>query len=342
MIKLLLVDDEDIVREGLEAILPLERLGLHLIGSYGDAYTAMDSLENEMPDILITDIRMPPFNGLELIERATRMYPALQCVVLSGYSEFEYAQRAITLGVRDYLLKPCTKETLTKALERICAEIRNRRERIKSETSAQRMQADELAYRMLMLLQQDIDCPIDIAQVRDLVHTKEEESALREAYVYLITHQELPSVLGQEMIRSVYHANDCAADIADGLTKIRNSASHRRGFVKTMCEYIHSHYRDEGLSLQYLADRVVNMDADYIGREFQKDTGKRFSVYLLGVRMEKAKALLSIGGDSVRIQDVANDVGLGNNTKYFSTLFRKYTGQNPKDFTKQMQICTDI
>lgn len=342
MLKLLLVDDEDIVREGIEAILPLERLGLHLIGSYGDAYTAMDSLENEKPDILITDIRMPPFNGLELIERATRMYPALQCVVLSGYSEFEYAQRAITLGVRDYLVKPCTKEVLARALERICNDIHARREQSKSETSARHMLMNELARRMLLLVQRNIDCPIDAEQVRGLVHTKEEEEALREAYVYLITHQELPSVQGQELIRSVYQVNECAADIADGLTKIRDSASHRRGFVKTMCTYIHTHYQDEEISLQYLADHVVNMDADYISREFQKDTGKRFSAYLLGVRMEKAKALLLVGGDSVRIQDVANAVGLGNNTKYFSTLFRKYTGQNPKDFAKQMQIFTDI
>ena len=77
MIKLLLVDDESIIRESLETMLPLGTLGIRLTSSCGNAFDALNSMQNDMPDILITDIKMPGMDGLELIERAQMLTPQL-------------------------------------------------------------------------------------------------------------------------------------------------------------------------------------------------------------------------------------------------------------------------
>ena len=114
MIKVMLVDDEAIARNVMERLLPWDKMNIRVIGCYGSAMDALDGMTNEMPDILITDVKMPEMNGIELIQRAKIMYPFLQCVILSGYEEFALAQAAMMEGVRYYLLKPCTKEKAEK------------------------------------------------------------------------------------------------------------------------------------------------------------------------------------------------------------------------------------
>ena len=95
MYKLLLVDDEQIIREGLEGMIDWEELGLALTASCSNAIAALDSMMDDMPDILLTDIRLPGMSGLELVSRAVSLHPMLQTIVLSGYDTFQYAQQAI-------------------------------------------------------------------------------------------------------------------------------------------------------------------------------------------------------------------------------------------------------
>ena len=106
MYKLLLVDDEPIIRVGIRNMLPIERLGIEVTGICANALDALDCMTDNMPDILITDLKMPKMDGLELIERTIKMYPRIQAIILSGFDEFEYARKAIKLGVKEYLLKP--------------------------------------------------------------------------------------------------------------------------------------------------------------------------------------------------------------------------------------------
>lgn len=102
-----------------------------------------------------------------------------------------------------------------------------------------------------------------------------------------------------------------------------------------MLAYMNAHYADEALSLQYIADNVVYMNADYIGREFTRTVGQKFSSQLLSIRMEHAKLLIR-SDPSLHSYEIAEKVGLGENPHYFSQLFRKYTGMTPKDYRKQL------
>ena len=106
MYSVLLVDDERIILEGLSVVVEWERHGTALAGKAKNGAEALEMIREIRPDIVITDLKMPNMNGLELIAAVREEYPDIVFVILSGYDEFEYAQRAMQYGVRHYLLKP--------------------------------------------------------------------------------------------------------------------------------------------------------------------------------------------------------------------------------------------
>ncbi len=123
MINLLIADDEPIILNGLSKIIDFEKLGFKLVGKAPDGQEALDIIHNNPVDVVITDIQMPFLNGLELIQKIKEEERQIYCILLTGYSEFEYAQKAIELGVYSYLLKPVDPVELTNLLNKIKDEI---------------------------------------------------------------------------------------------------------------------------------------------------------------------------------------------------------------------------
>ena len=119
MYKVLIADDEDIIREGLVSAIPWEALDMVLCASAENGAEALEKAEIYKPDLVITDIRMPFMSGLEFVEALQNVNTRCRIVVISGFEEFEYARTAIRLGVSDYLLKPIDLEALGKTLIRI-------------------------------------------------------------------------------------------------------------------------------------------------------------------------------------------------------------------------------
>lgn len=117
MYKVLLVEDEEIIRKGLMYLMDWETEGCVIIGEAGDGAEGAEKIRQMRPDIVITDVRMPFMSGLDMLEQ-TRSIP-YAAIVISGYDEFEYAQRAISLDVTEYLLKPVDFTALQKALMRV-------------------------------------------------------------------------------------------------------------------------------------------------------------------------------------------------------------------------------
>ncbi|MBP1993331.1 response regulator transcription factor [Paenibacillus eucommiae] len=107
-LKVLLVDDELLIRLGIKSIIDWESQGF-IIGDAPDGQKALEMMEQEQPDILLTDIVMPRMNGLELIEHVKARYPHVRIIVLSSHNDYEYLRRAMKLGVDDYILKASMK-----------------------------------------------------------------------------------------------------------------------------------------------------------------------------------------------------------------------------------------
>ena len=119
MIKLLIADDEKIIRETISTAIDWSALGIELIGTAANGIEAYNIILDEYPDIVLTDIKMPGLSGLELIERIKKINHDAEFIILSGYDDFKYAQEAIKYGVRSYLLKPCNENQIIKCIQEI-------------------------------------------------------------------------------------------------------------------------------------------------------------------------------------------------------------------------------
>ena len=119
MLRLMIVDDEQIIREALSSMIDYTSLGYKVIATAKNGMEAYDRIRDDYPDVVITDIKMPILNGLELIERASHIDSRITFILLSGYGEFEYAKQAMKYGVRYYLLKPTDKQELISCLNTI-------------------------------------------------------------------------------------------------------------------------------------------------------------------------------------------------------------------------------
>lgn len=123
MYKMLIVDDEDEVREAIACKTDWAACGFELVGDCANGRDALEAAERLQPDVVLTDICMPYMDGLELAERLTEQYRELKIVILTGFEQFDYAKQAIKLKVNDYLLKPINLQELTEFLLKLKAEL---------------------------------------------------------------------------------------------------------------------------------------------------------------------------------------------------------------------------
>lgn len=119
MYKILLVDDEELVIKSLMATLNWNDLGFEIIGYALSAEEALKMVEAMKPDVVITDIKMPKINGLELLQMLKSIYPDIHCIVISGYAEFAYIQKSVRLEAEGYCLKPFDADEISVYLKRI-------------------------------------------------------------------------------------------------------------------------------------------------------------------------------------------------------------------------------
>lgn len=149
MIKVLIADDEEKVAQLVYNLINWAALDMDVTGMAHNGIEALALIEEKQPDIVITDIRMPGCDGLELISRAKEINPELEFIIISGYRHFDYAQSAIRYGVSDYLLKPVNKAELTATLDKMRWSYKQRtrnlshqeQQRLRTENDQQRLRA---------------------------------------------------------------------------------------------------------------------------------------------------------------------------------------------------------
>lgn len=127
MLKVIIADDEERICRLIKVLVDWEAMGLHVVGTAANGFEAIDLVKTWEPDILITDIRMPGCDGLQMIECVKETNPDLEIIIISGFAHFPYAQTAIRFGIGDYLLKPINKMELNQTLQKLCDKVRNRK-----------------------------------------------------------------------------------------------------------------------------------------------------------------------------------------------------------------------
>ena len=129
MLKIFLVEDESILREGLRDNMPWQECGYEFVGEASDGEMALPLIRKTRPDVLLTDIKMPFMDGLALSRMVTKEFPNMKIIILSGHDDFDYARQAIQIGVEQYILKPITRNNMKKVLLEVKEKIDSEQEK---------------------------------------------------------------------------------------------------------------------------------------------------------------------------------------------------------------------
>ena len=356
MVKVFLVDDEIVIREGIRTSFPWEETDYVLVGEAPDGEMALPMIRDTQPDILITDIRMPFMDGIALCSAVRSQMPWIGIIILSGYDEFEYARKGIQLGVREYMLKPVTAAELKQALDRISEAMRKeqREHSVRRTDSNQRFLREKLLDSLYSEDQREGDAQavaeqlrgmgISIAAPRYAVIDVAFEPA-GDAYAELAELAEgsggivhiSPSrtgcrvlVLGDNDQDAEERAYAFGASIATELERIGCGGIRISiGEIVESPEQIFRSLKSARHIRHVLTDQADSSPRIVGVREFTEDSGERSAA----VTTARAKMYLSehYQDGNLMLQDVAAAVGMSNSR--FSTVFAQECG---KTFTEYL------
>lgn len=154
MLKLMIADDERIIRETISSLIDWESYGIQLVGLCKNGLEAYDMILDESPDMVLTDIRMPGMDGLELIQKISETDLETKFIILSGYGEFEYAKQAMKYGVKHYLLKPCNEQQIIESIQDTAKDCTNAK-LIRYSVESQFLTADNMCHNVLFSIIND-------------------------------------------------------------------------------------------------------------------------------------------------------------------------------------------
>lgn len=334
---MVVIDDEYIVVEGIKAIINRYELDYEVVGFAYDGIHALEVIREQKPDVVITDIRIPGLDGLSLIEAAKEFLPKTVFVVISGYMEFEYARRALYLGVKGYIDKPITIDKLTQVLKKV-------------EQSWKETRGNSSP------LSQYIDDSIHAIHNNDeeelQTHTKLFLECLQkscqslseyknESYKYLCVllgifweqkkqqeREVMISLLEIEVLETYNdvfdYVNHIVSIICNKMAAGKTASSHK--IVIKLLEYISENFNQD-IGLNELAD-MVKMNPAYLSILFKEEVGMSYIKYLTQLRMDKAKSLLL---EDYKVVQVSEMVGY-HNYRYFCDIFKKHVNQTPNEY----------
>lgn len=172
--KVFLVEDEYIIREGIKNIINWEGNGYTFCGEAADGELALPLISKTQPDIVITDIKMPFMDGLELSRLIKQKYPNIEIIILSGYDEFDYAKQGISIGVAQYLLKPISGADLLKAVNEVRDRLLDKQkeiavyERYRRETEENRLNEKRSFFSSLVKANESMTSLLERAKSLDM------------------------------------------------------------------------------------------------------------------------------------------------------------------------------
>ena len=346
MKKLVVIDDEYLVIEGIRVM--LKRIGkdYELVGSASDGQTALELIENVHPDVVFVDIRMPGLSGLEVIEHFYKKYPDMIFVLVSAYKEFEYARKGMELGVHSYLDKPVTMDKLKNTLEKIDEEFQERPDN-----------TDVEHQRVIQDLRLSINAIVELINDSSTENWEEEvqriQLLLKKANYNLSEYKEesykltmaasadfyekwkqyehdfnFPLFNNIEELQTIEEVDEYVflilQRIFEKISVRKIGSSHR--VITQILDYINQNYSQD-FGLNEMAE-MVHMNHAYLSILFKDEVGISFVRYLTQIRMAHAKELLLKGE---KVQDVSVAVGY-NNYRYFCNIFKKEEGVTPMQF----------
>ena len=173
MYKIVIIDDEPIIVEGLARTMPWNEWECLVAGTAYDGVEGQRLIRNVKPNLVITDISMPGMNGLNMIARLKAEFPDMEISILTGFREFEYAQKAIKLGVTRLILKPSTIREIEEAVTTMVSNLKNKNIRTESEETESNSVNSFIVKNALKYIQENYTRKITLAEVADRTYVSQ-------------------------------------------------------------------------------------------------------------------------------------------------------------------------
>jgi len=347
--KVLLADDERMIKKSIRSLIENDLEGFSVVAEAKNGMEAKELILAHQPDILITDIRMPVWDGLELLTWMDAHALQAESIIISGYNEFEYAQRALKFGVTEYLLKPLNTHDFLSVMNRLKSRLLNRTSvsnRRKQWLLDCKLHAENMAKALWHLNDAEMNTELDRMR-DDMLNAPEYEfhdivSKYGDYLVFL--EGELNAFGGSH--HSFAHLSDQIAAInpkestqlfllfqeqmKQASVQIRESRNWQQYhlIMKDAQRFIAERYSDPRLSLDQAAAHF-GISPNYFSQLLKKTTGMSFKQYLTHLRIQHAKQLLS--QPFIKVYEVGHLVGMEDYT-HFSKTFKKIVGCSPSEF----------
>ncbi len=359
--QLLIVEDDQFQRELLAKLIHNANNNFAIRYQAEDGQTALKLLSSHSFDAVFTDILMPGLNGLQLLQQLKQRDPELEVILISAYSDFEYARQGIILGAFDYLVKPLDRQKLAAILDRL-------QNQLEQKSATRQLQNDLLKlfddnYRVVCSEQDEVflsfllksnlteglrfatdifeqlgrfyrDEPYKIGIILENL-IKKLIAEITAKYPWLENRQgfQLKAVnyrfCNDPAVLRAQFKSDLAA-IATFETRLH--LNHPETIIRQICELVFRH--PNGRTTLEATAKQLNFNPDYLGKLFKAKTGESFNDYVTKIKMEQAKSLLRSG--KYKNYEIRSILGYKDND-YFCRLFKAYSGRTLTDYRKNFE-----
>lgn len=361
MFRMMIVEDEPLIRKGIARMVERLSSDFYIVKESCSAEEALHFLDESRVDVIISDIRMGDLDGVEMSGILAEKYPDILVVLLSGYSDFAYAKKAIDNKVFAYLLKPLDESQMNDLLQNIKKELHNKRTINGKRQVMELHVTGKISYLFWMVKQKDLVFYMEsgqddkVASIVDELFEYMDKNALKIYVCKQLTLELLNMIINASIILEETEKQNMIEETCreENLADITDMSALKTWFVKKLREmferfskkdqyttkhvieeikvYIEENYGSE-LSLTKIAD-IFGFNSFYLSNLFKVYTGSNFWEFVNQTRMRKAMELLK--EEDLKIYEIAGCVGY-QNVNNFTNLFKKYTGTTPGEFRKRL------
>lgn len=350
MFRLVIVEDEEIIRSSMARLIPWTEWGFEVSGLFGDGQSAIDYIEEQGADVILTDVIMYDVSGIDLAHWVHTHSPDTQVVILSGHQKFHFAQEAMAYGVRHYLLKPIDIEELEQIFAKIREELKRRHhpdtaslpivyfgeEGFARITETEVLIAQEMVKTAAGSIQplckrfSDLIAPapsnVKLHCLSDLltrIYQRIHEAGISVSAVF-------PRETLIERMKQMHAENmmdEATALLCDLYTSVQQFRHTGSSVVEQIKRYINEHL-SEKMTVDDIAHSVY-LSSGYVSRAFRLQCGESLMDYVIRLRMQRAAELIVSG--RYTIAEIASLSGYQDRT-YFYRSFKKWMGCTVREY----------
>lgn len=336
MYRVMIVDDWEIFLKQLKRKGNFEAYGFTVVHEAADGQDAFHYLLDHDVDLIITDIRMPGWDGIDLLKAMREAGIDTHVIFLSEYEDFHYAKQAIHYNITDYLVKPVNANELQRSLTALKQQLDQQavhqhdldNEQIKAIVKCITLKQD-LTSSIQQLIR-NLDEPVDINQANRQINSWLEviSDSITEAHPWYVRFQR-PYSLEIEPKEGMKQALTRALEIiAHPVTQLFYRST-KQPLIEKVCQFALT--TDDKVTIKMIADALF-VNKNYLADTFKKETGLTLGDYLIQVKIYRAKVLLST--TKAKLYEISDQLGY-HNPDYLSRVFKKETGLTPLQFREQ-------